>query len=144
MIDRSVASREWSELFPNVLVKHAPCIILDHYPIVVDIEGRIGKKLQKAKKRFKFEAMWANEEECAEIIKAIWKVNGDASFGEKLTGLQLLQWHDTKFKGLRREIDILTKEIHSSSSRVLTYESLLEEQSRRETLNTLLEKEEIF
>ena len=89
MIDRSVASRELSELFPNVFVKHAPCIILDHYPIVVDIEGRIGKKLQKAKKRFKFEAMWANEEECAEIIKAIWKVNGDASFGEKLTMIGL-------------------------------------------------------
>ena len=137
---------EWCVQFPNVLVKHAPRIISDHCPIVVDTEGRKEKILQRTKRRFRFEAMWAKEKECSDLIKGVWEDSGEESFDVKLkrTGQQLVKWHDVKFNSMRKEINGLTKELQSTHRRDVSDDELLEEQRKRECLNALLEKEEIF
>ena len=66
--------------------------------------------------------------------------------GDKLemTGKRLLQWNYKKFKGMRQEIDKLTKELNVPGSREPNGEELVEEQNKRKLLNTLLDKEETF
>ena len=61
-IDKIVASRRWCELYPNFIVKHAPRIVSDHCPIIIDTEWRVRKTTQNAIRKFRFEAMWVNEE----------------------------------------------------------------------------------
>ena len=62
----------------------------------------------------------------------------------KQTSADLIQWHNRKFRGRRREIDKLTKQIKSSTNRPPSDEAIQEEQNIRESLNKLLEQEETF
>ena len=129
-------------MFPSCIVKHAPHIISDHCPIVIDTDGMKTDKKNKAKRRFKFEAMWATEEECEVVIRETWNLNAEDFVGGKMqkTGEQLVQWHHSKFRSLRREIDTLSKELQSSPNSSPNDELILQEQNKRERLNSLLEK----
>ena len=100
-------------MFPNFLVKHATRIVLDHYPIVLNTEGIMAGQQSKTRRRFRFETIWVKEEDCARVIREAWQWPENTSMGEKMkqTIDQLLQWHNKKFKGLRRDIDKHTKEL---------------------------------
>ena len=118
-MDRAVASKRWHDMFPNFLVKHLPCIASDQCPIVVDTEGLMRDKHKSSKNKFKFEAFWSKEVECESIIKKAWYRSENAFMEEKMkqTSVQLIKWYNRKFRGMRREIDKLTKEIQSCTNR---------------------------
>jgi endonuclease/exonuclease/phosphatase family metal-dependent hydrolase len=57
IIDRFLLSTEWEEYFPEVSQRLLPCILSDHYPLLLDCGvGRRGKG------SFKFENMWLQVE----------------------------------------------------------------------------------
>ena len=125
-LDRAVASRRWRDMFPNFLVKHPLRVVSDHCPIVLDTEGLMKDKHKLSKYWFKFEAFWTKERECESIIKEAWCKFKDASMEEKMkpTGVQLIQWHNRKFRGMKREINKLTKEIQSYTNQPPSDESI--------------------
>jgi hypothetical protein len=52
-IDRFLLSTECEEYFPEVSQRCLPCLLSDHYPLLLDCGvGRLGRGL------FKFENMW--------------------------------------------------------------------------------------
>ncbi|XVE93467.1 hypothetical protein REPUB_Repub01dG0195400 [Reevesia pubescens] len=62
-LDRACLNKEWSNLFPNSIVKHSTASILDHFLIIVDTEGGATTKRGKSKhKCIFFEELWTIEE----------------------------------------------------------------------------------
>ena len=74
-LDRGVCNRHWQDLWPNTTVTHETVLGSDHCPLIIqtDLEVRRGRKL------FRFEAFWAKESECKEVVKRCWERQGDVS-----------------------------------------------------------------
>jgi hypothetical protein len=56
-IDRFLLSTECEEYFPKVSQRRLPCILLDHYPLLLDCGVR-----RRGRGSFKFENMWLQVE----------------------------------------------------------------------------------
>jgi hypothetical protein len=70
-LDRAVANSEWCNIFPRVSVLVLAARTSDHSPLIVSSHGRlIGRTPYR--RSFKFEALWGEEAECAEIINLAW------------------------------------------------------------------------
>ncbi|RYR00318.1 hypothetical protein Ahy_B07g088443 [Arachis hypogaea] len=55
-------------MYQNVILKAAPAISSDHYALILETQPR-----GRIKKEFKFEAFWADHEECKEVIRNSWQ-----------------------------------------------------------------------
>ncbi|XP_068323434.1 uncharacterized protein [Pyrus communis] len=62
----------WQDLWPNTVVSHETAVGSDHCPIVVQSQPPI----RKGKKPFRFEAFWAKDEECKNIVLKSWRLQG--------------------------------------------------------------------
>ena len=69
MLDRVLVNLECLEVLPNLQVFNLPAVGSDHSPI--DMNTNCTDK--KASKRFKFEAIWLEMEECEQVIKEGWE-----------------------------------------------------------------------
>ncbi|KAB2632299.1 hypothetical protein D8674_028546 [Pyrus ussuriensis x Pyrus communis] len=67
-LDRVMANEKWQQLWPNSQVMHETVLASDHCPVILisNIEG------QKGRKMFRFEAYWATEEECKNLVEKCW------------------------------------------------------------------------
>ena len=63
-LDQGCCNQEWQEKFPKAGIKHLAAPTSDHKPILLNthFENNI------IKKPFRFEAMWARDPECEEVV----------------------------------------------------------------------------
>jgi hypothetical protein len=66
-IDRFLVSPLWEEHFPDLLQRHLPRPVSDHFPLLLDCGG-----LTRGSGYFKFENMWLKVEGFAELVKQWW------------------------------------------------------------------------
>ena len=65
-----MANQEWISLFLSSQVNHLSASVSDHSPIIVQLNRHVPDN--KMRRRFRFEQMWLNHEDCANIIKNSW------------------------------------------------------------------------
>ncbi|RYQ97381.1 hypothetical protein Ahy_B08g093428 [Arachis hypogaea] len=74
-IDRTLVNWEWRLLFENASLTTMPAISSDHSSLILDL-----KLVYKIRKSFKFEAFWADNEECEKIVKKGWEKEVSQSY----------------------------------------------------------------
>jgi len=57
----------WEEHLPNLLQRHLPLPVSDHFPLLLDCGG-----LTRGSRSFKLENMWLKAEGFAELVKQWW------------------------------------------------------------------------
>ncbi|RYR17838.1 hypothetical protein Ahy_B03g062510 [Arachis hypogaea] len=67
-LDRVLVNWKWLQIYQNVSLKAAPAISSDHCALILEIQPR-----SRIKREFRFEAFWAEHEECREVIKKGWQ-----------------------------------------------------------------------
>lgn len=104
----------------------------------------------KKQKLFRFEAMWAKENECESVIRDCWSVNSeqgvDARVFDNLQSLHvgLANWDLTSFGHVRSSVRKLRDELHSLQNGSRTQQSVEEMKHVRTKLEGLLDKEEML
>jgi hypothetical protein len=69
-LDRGVANMEWRTWFPAALVSVEAAVSSDHAPLILSLK-KIPKR-KKGNKHFRYEAAWALEDGCKEVIATVW------------------------------------------------------------------------
>ncbi|KAM1294906.1 hypothetical protein ACFX1Q_015702 [Malus domestica] len=112
-LDRVLSNKLWQECWPNSLVIHEPVIGSDHCPLIIQSQPHG----HKPKKVFRFEAFWAKEEKCKEIVESCWRrqYSGDgiARWQKKMHQCrsQLSCWSRNAFKSRGIELDCLLNQL---------------------------------
>ncbi|CAN6568827.1 unnamed protein product [Malus baccata var. baccata] len=78
-LDRGLVNACWQSTWPNTSVKIGTSLGSDHSPVVVICEP----KSKKSKKMFRFEAFWAKEGECRDIVRSAWSHSREGSPAER-------------------------------------------------------------
>ncbi|CAN6679920.1 unnamed protein product [Malus baccata var. baccata] len=135
-LDRVLVNELWQDLSPKSTVTHGIALASDHCPIIVqsDLDGPKGRRL------FRFEAFWAKEEKCLNVVRSCWahRRHGDAllNWGRKLNTCRsrLCRWSHTKFKrrshqiqDLLAQLDVLQKEWGPNQDMIKEKSQLIDE-----------------
>lgn len=73
-LDRFVANAAWRYKYGYSSVSQLEKRRSDHLPLVVHIRHKMTPRNVKNKwKLFRFEEMWTREEECGEVVEAMWR-----------------------------------------------------------------------
>ncbi|XP_042973026.1 uncharacterized protein LOC122304827 [Carya illinoinensis] len=70
-LDRSFCNLAWHELFPNTVVSTKGAQCSDHRPILITVATG-SKWIAKGERPFRYEAKWAEREECFKVVKESW------------------------------------------------------------------------
>ncbi|KAE8681243.1 hypothetical protein F3Y22_tig00111332pilonHSYRG00015 [Hibiscus syriacus] len=102
-IDRYVAKDDWRLMFPEARVDTVPMASSDHSAIVLSLEG-VEVMGSVRKDYFKFDACWADEEKCKDIVQRVWGF-GEDSFETKVgkLGVTLGGWQRMRRTKAKRE-----------------------------------------
>lgn len=90
----------WLSLWPNTTVTNGTTLGFDHCPVLVQCEQKIARR----KKLFRFEAFWAKDGECKEIVRGVWENNREGNPVERwnikihVCRANLTRWSSVKFK----------------------------------------------
>jgi hypothetical protein len=68
-LDRILVTKEWEDMFPNVIVKKLPREISDHNPLILSC----GPNKNKKPLQFKFEQHWLTNPDFIQVVKKIWE-----------------------------------------------------------------------
>ncbi|RYR09735.1 hypothetical protein Ahy_B05g078136 [Arachis hypogaea] len=74
-IDRALANWEWMSMYQNASLSLMSAVSSDHCPLILDVIP-----VHRVRKYFKFEAYWADHEDCSNVVKRGWckeEQNGD-------------------------------------------------------------------
>ncbi|XP_042984683.1 uncharacterized protein LOC122313601 [Carya illinoinensis] len=69
-LDRYLANQKWLDCFQNYTVVHRMAAYFDHLPIILYSSN---EKISTRGKLFRFEAMWAEDEDCERVVANSWK-----------------------------------------------------------------------
>ncbi|CAN6587433.1 unnamed protein product [Malus baccata var. baccata] len=112
-LDRGLCNRIWQDVWPNTTVTHGTVLGSDHCPIIIQTEPNT----RKGKKLFRFEAFWAKEADCLEVVRRSWdcREGGGAQvrWQKKINDCrsQLIRWSRNKFKRRSYMIDHLLAQL---------------------------------
>ncbi|KAM1104478.1 hypothetical protein TB2_012681 [Malus domestica] len=67
-INKGLCNLPWLDRWPITAIIHASVVALDHSPFFYSVSAAF----IKGKKRFRFEAFWAKEEDCRCLIETCW------------------------------------------------------------------------
>ena len=90
-LDRMVVNEKWVEQFPEAQVHHISMSASDHCMLALFLTKI--KRPKPKKRRFVFEAMWARDDRCKEVIKRAWdplRTRYDLSIVERIRHCQEL------------------------------------------------------
>lgn len=96
---------------------HLPPSCSDHIPILVEARVTTPVSFPDQRRRFRFEAMWAQEPSCIDVIKQIWKTErlGSQQYltdGKMVnTRIGLTNWKRTIYGVRQEEINSLTRQL---------------------------------
>ncbi|KAL9141797.1 hypothetical protein ABFS82_14G128000 [Erythranthe guttata] len=141
-LDRCCGSSECISMFHNTSVKHLIYAGSDHLPILLSTYTTTMTGRNMGRHPFRFEAMWARQVECEEIVKQLWNSSTGRDPSEvilqntKECRLALQQWSRNSLNHPRKRIDKLNNTIHDLS---LEYQSA-EVVARQRELKSELER----
>ncbi|KAM2712281.1 hypothetical protein EV1_032304 [Malus domestica] len=143
-LDRAAVNFLWQNLWPHTSVIHETVIGSDHCPIVVQSQP----SASKGKRLFRFEAFWAKEEDCKDLVTKCWSSPGKGrwldTWHQKLSVCKshLITWSRNKFKKHGLEIEEL---VHHLDLLQLHWEDNVEEiQVVSNRVDQLREQEELY
>ncbi|RYQ96673.1 hypothetical protein Ahy_B08g092519 [Arachis hypogaea] len=85
-LDRAVATIDWTEAFPETIVRHLQRYRSDHCPLLIDVTGQENKRRRNRPNIFRFEEMWLQNQECKEVICKSWV--------EQLIDQETIRWRE--------------------------------------------------
>ncbi|KAL5538574.1 hypothetical protein UlMin_045893 [Ulmus minor] len=92
-IDRAVANEEWWRSFPNASIRMLPQTTSDHNPQILYCFGQNSF----AKRPFRFEAMWTEDERSYWVVNQAWKSMNHqfppSRFHKRLSACRQALWH---------------------------------------------------
>ena len=113
-LDRALLNDKWQFFWPNTAVVIGACVGSDHCPVVVKENIQMQKR---GKRMFRFEAFWAKDLECKEIVKQVWERNRFGNpvqrWNEKIEVCRnkLSRWSKEKFNRnesiLKEKVEVL-------------------------------------
>ncbi|XP_062165045.1 uncharacterized protein LOC133871632 [Alnus glutinosa] len=92
-LDRAMSNPEWCSLFPKVSVLVLAIRTSDHSPLAISFKEDVYERMYH-RRGFKFEAWWAKDVECPNIIKSAW--DEDILINASISNVQdrLSAWSD--------------------------------------------------
>ena len=112
-LDRGIANIEWRLAFPKANVIHLSAVNSDHCPLLIDTNPQDSF----SPRPFRFEAVWAKDPRCYEVINQAWKKQFVGSVGfrlfqkQRVTAEALKHWNKTIFGYCQTRISELTTTI---------------------------------
>jgi hypothetical protein len=105
-LDRFCVNSNWIQSFPRYNNKYLLRYTSDHCPIFLEFydvnESRSTYNTPRLKR---FEQLWAQDQECTQIVKNMWKYSSDDSIHKlQFTMESLFEWGKSKFGELPKEI----------------------------------------
>ncbi|XP_070667947.1 uncharacterized protein [Malus domestica] len=151
-LDRAAFNVRWQDLWPNSVVIHETAIGSDHWPVVVQSKP----PFRKGKRPFRFEAFWAKEADCRDVVQKSWSLQGKDnwldSWHHKLSVCKsslinwskysLINWSRNKFKKRGLEIEALVN--HLDSLQLNWADNLEEIKAITNRVDQLREQEEMY
>ena len=115
-LDRGLANKAWSELFPNAEVRVHEVSTSDHMPLCLQLNKQV---YMPCGKRYRFENMWIQEKEFWNIVQECWNSEGTNELMSRLAMccLRLEEWGGGLIKNLKSKLSNYRKEMKSLRSR---------------------------
>lgn len=90
-LDRGFANKEWSDMFPSAEVRVIEVVTSDHLPLFLNLNKKV---YMPKSKRFRFENVWINEQDCFNLMKQSWEHTEGRVLMEKISycSMKLEEW----------------------------------------------------
>ncbi|XP_057747939.1 uncharacterized protein LOC130967135 [Arachis stenosperma] len=145
-LDRVLVNWNWLQIYQNVSLKAAPAISSDHCALILDLQPR-----GRIKREFKFEAFWAEHEECKEVIKKGWQQDeGNRNYWGKFIRKrnrcirELMEWSKRKFKRADKELERKKAELHHIQENDMSERDQRRERELKNQISELWKQEEKY
>ncbi|XP_042944707.1 uncharacterized protein LOC122278595 [Carya illinoinensis] len=111
-LDRVVVNAKWKSSFRESWVEVLAARCSDHRPLLWCMYQTRNNGIRR-RKVFRYEASWALEEECNEVLKRVWDQVGETNLLSKLESSEvtLLKWNRIKILDSKKEIQDRTDEL---------------------------------
>ncbi|XP_075665642.1 uncharacterized protein LOC142635351 [Castanea sativa] len=112
-LDRAMATPRWINIFPKAKLFHLTSSVSDHSPLALQMVQK--QRNKKARKTFRFEAMWLRYQRCEEVVKKAWEEGKLTSSGSMLGSClekcwaRLEAWNKTEFAHVGRRVSEVQK-----------------------------------
>jgi hypothetical protein len=145
-LDRGIANTSWRLAFPRAVVFHLGVVKSNHCPILIDtnpVDVRVPRP-------FRFEAMWANDPWCFDVVNEAWQreVFGNDCFKlykkQYFTTSTLQIWNKEVFEHCQSRINKITGKIEKIQCEALLEENFAVEAKLQYELNLWLSRNEIM
>ncbi|XP_074304565.1 uncharacterized protein LOC141639306 [Silene latifolia] len=146
-LNRALVSPSFLEVCPTTTLFHLDYDKSDHAPISLSMFAATN---QKKGRRFRFEDMWANSDECEEVVRGAWLETTGRYLGHiaiyklDLCSRRLAQWSKLQFGDLRKRIEETRNRMNFLDSCSHDIEAVVERKSMCAKLDELLMAEEVF
>lgn len=106
-LDRALATTDWIKNFGETKVHHLTNSTLDHCDLLL---ADPSKTLQPQGKRFHFEAIWTNREDCKSVIEAYWGMGSNLDTLEgmaqnlKICAAELAAWNSKVYGQILKKL----------------------------------------
>jgi hypothetical protein len=145
-LDRGIASLEWRMAFPRAIIYRLGAISSDHCPLLLDSNPLA----YFSPRPFRFEAAWARDPRCTEVIGEAWKRNFNGCLSFKLcrkqynTKLTLKKWNKSTFGLCQSRISELTRNIEDIQCKEVNQSNAKREAFLQSELNEWLIRYDIL
>ncbi|KAK6164533.1 hypothetical protein DH2020_001397 [Rehmannia glutinosa] len=113
-LDRVLANETWKNIFPSWRVSHLHRVKSDHTPLLVNFDN-VDRCFShnRRKKKFRFEKMWLEHQDCEKIVKQAWSQQETSNFMRKLNhcGEVLQAWDKNEFGQIRKKLTLLSDKL---------------------------------
>ena len=146
-LDRAFANTEWTGKFDGMRVYHIVDSTSDHCALF--LTDSPPQRVSNAK-RFHFEALWAKNEECRNIIESSWGMGVDLSTPEgimenlKRCASELSSWSSSVYGLIPKKIQLKRNALSALTQQDKNGELSSEIRNLKRELNGLLEDEELY
>ncbi|KAK9911294.1 hypothetical protein M0R45_035213 [Rubus argutus] len=147
-IDRGFGNLLLLQQWGGFTTHHLVTMASDHCPLLIESDSGVSVTggSNRRHRRFLFEEMWIQDDECGRVIGDGWKDLGNASTVAKLQQVagDLRCWGREKFGKVRSQVIDLRREIDVFQRAGPSFLNLQRRQEKEMQLDQLLEREEIL